>query len=359
MNTNEVTNSHHKEFDDDFLEWEERDNSVPYLTHCIAGSIAGITEHVTMLPCDTVKTHMQVFEGKYTAIETAKKLYRSEGLSKFWRGASVLASGCIPAHATYFTVYELSKMKLLSNVHDNGIHPTIYALTGVLATSMHDLILTPFDMLKQRTQLAPNGLTHPSALLRYIVKNEGFLSLYRGYPITLLMNVPQAAVIVSVNESLKVLYKPKNGHNVLSYFLCAGIAGSASAMMTIPLDNIKTRLQTQTFFQDSRRDMEKSRPSIEKRFTPRMGLISMVAGSFLTPKKAFVTVKENPLTVAEPQIKYRDILSTVKTIFREEGFRGFVKGVVPRIVAQAPASAISWTAYEMMKKMLKSPKLHY
>lgn len=39
------------------------------------------------------------------------------------------------------------------------------------------------------------------------------------------MNVPQAAAIVSVNESLKVIYRPKNGHNVFSYFMCAGIAG--------------------------------------------------------------------------------------------------------------------------------------
>jgi len=57
------------EYDDEFLEWEERDDSIPYLNHCIgnfyfksvylfniiAGSIAGITEHVTMLPFDTVK----------------------------------------------------------------------------------------------------------------------------------------------------------------------------------------------------------------------------------------------------------------------------------------------------------------
>jgi len=40
------------------------------------------------------------------------------------------------------------------------------------------------------------------------------------------MNVPQAAVIVSVNESLKVLYRPEKGHNILTYFLCAGIAGN-------------------------------------------------------------------------------------------------------------------------------------
>jgi len=40
-----------------------------------------------------------------------------------------------------------------------------------------------------------------------------------------MMNVPSAAAIVSVNETLKVLYRPQNGHNVFSYFACAGLAG--------------------------------------------------------------------------------------------------------------------------------------
>jgi len=352
MQQDNKTNNH-QEFDDEFLEWEERDESVTYLSHCVAGSIAGITEHVAMLPFDTVKTHMQVFEGRYTAVETAKRLYNADGFSKFWRGASVLASGCVPAHAMYFSVYELSKQKLLPKLHDQSdkVYPYAYALTGILATSMHDMILTPFDTLKQRTQLAPTNFTSLSTILGYLAKNEGFLSLYRSYPITLLMNVPQAAVIVSVNESLKILYRPQQGHNVFSYFLCAGIAGSIAGALTIPLDNIKTRLQTQTFFSDSRRDQEKLKGIRQQ--TNKMGLLKMAASSFMAPKSTFATVKESTIPV-DPEIKYRDILSTAKTIFREEGVRGFVKGVIPRVIIQAPASAISWTAYEMMKKLLKT-----
>ena len=44
---------------DDFsLEWEERDDSVPVVTHMIAGSLAGIGEHVLLLPIDNIKTHV-------------------------------------------------------------------------------------------------------------------------------------------------------------------------------------------------------------------------------------------------------------------------------------------------------------
>lgn len=90
---------------------------------------------------------MQVHEGRYGAFETAKDLYKTEGMLKFWRGASVLASGCIPAHAAYFSVYEFFKLKFLPKFHDqkNEIYPYAYALTGVFATLIHDFIITPFD----------------------------------------------------------------------------------------------------------------------------------------------------------------------------------------------------------------------
>jgi solute carrier family 25 iron transporter 28/37 len=348
-----------QEFDDEFLEWEERDESVSYLTHCIAGSLAGVTEHVSMFPFDTIKTNMQAYGGRYTALQTAQRLYKAEGLAKFWRGASILASGCVPAHAIYFSVYEASKAKLVPKFHDknNQVHPYAYALTGALATAVHDLVLTPFDMLKQRTQIASRATTGLTSLLSYVIQKEGFRSLYRSYPITLLMNVPQAATIVCVNETLKVQYRPKNGHNVLSYFFCAGIAGSLAATMTIPLDNIKTRLQTQTFLVDSRRDQEKIKTFSEKKYSVGQSLLKMATKSFAVQKSYFGTSKKSSIVPAEVSIKYTDIMSTVKTILREEGLRGFVKGVGPRIMTQAPASAISWTAYEMLKKLINPSKV--
>ena len=44
---------------DEFLEWEERDAAhITLMRHCIAGSIAGISEHLTLYPIDTLKTHL-------------------------------------------------------------------------------------------------------------------------------------------------------------------------------------------------------------------------------------------------------------------------------------------------------------
>ena len=42
----------------------------------------------------------------------AKILYQDEGLFRFWKGAQIMASGCVPAHACYFLAYEHLKVYL-------------------------------------------------------------------------------------------------------------------------------------------------------------------------------------------------------------------------------------------------------
>lgn len=38
-------------------DWEQRDATVPFSYQVIAGTGAGIIEHLTMLPVDNIKTH--------------------------------------------------------------------------------------------------------------------------------------------------------------------------------------------------------------------------------------------------------------------------------------------------------------
>jgi hypothetical protein len=57
-----------------------------------------------MLPLDNVKTHCQA--GSHLSLfQIIRNIYKSGGLSNFYSGSSVLAMGCIPAHAIYFSIY--------------------------------------------------------------------------------------------------------------------------------------------------------------------------------------------------------------------------------------------------------------
>ena len=78
---------------------------------------------------------------------------------------------------------------------------------------------------------------------------EGLLSFYRSFPITLLMNIPWNGIMIMTNETIKPLIDEDKNHNFASYFLCAGFSsmkyylGMIASVLTMPLDNIKTRLQ--------------------------------------------------------------------------------------------------------------------
>jgi hypothetical protein len=58
-----------------------------------------------MIPIDNVKTHCQVGR-KYTINQIVKKIYNAGGWANFYAGSSIVAFGCAPAHAIYFSIYE-------------------------------------------------------------------------------------------------------------------------------------------------------------------------------------------------------------------------------------------------------------
>ena len=130
------------------------------------------------------------------------------------------------------------------------------------------------------------------------------------------MNAPSAAVMIGTNETLKTIVhsKAQVKPSILSYLFCGAIAGGFSGLITAPLDVIKTRLQTQNC------------------------------------KLSFGYVKG----ANHNHLKYRDLIQTIRLILAEEGLRGFAKGMLPRMLHQAPTAAITWTVYEAMKKVLNA-----
>jgi len=233
---------------------------------------------------------------------------------------------------------------------------------------IHDLILTPVYTMKQRMQIAPSHLKEYKTLLKLTYRNEGFQAFYRSYPLTAFMNVPNAAILVGVNETLKHNYKPEKGHTISSYILCAFVAGASASMFTAPLDNIKTRLQTGNFIkylnalevQESAARLLKEKEYKESVRSPRTSISTLKVMKDARPlsSRPFSTMppEANPASsILKEKIapfKVRDALKIAKMIYAEGGIRGLYKGALPRVITTAPASAISWTTYELMKGWL-------
>lgn len=252
------------------------------------------------------------------------------GMSRLFRGVQSVMVGCVPAHALYFSSYEVVKAATLDR-HGNV---TTYgsALAGAAAVVSHDLILAPLDTVKQRLQLGHyRGLGHALATM---IRNEGVVSLFRSFPITLATNIPYGMVMVGTNEFCKQQWtdsgagegEPHRALTVPVTMAAGGLAGLVASAATTPLDRIKTYLQTQ---QLSPACMLSPQSSHHPESCP---LQQSTGGS-------------KPIVA--------DWRQAARRIYQTEGAAGFFRGLAPRILSHTPAVAISWTTYEAAKRYLQ------
>lgn len=79
-----------------------------------------------------------------------------------------------------------------------------------------------------------------------------------------------------------------------------------------------------------------------------------VAGGFAagltTPMDVIKTILQTKGTSSDPEIRsINSFMGGCRLLYQREGFRGFFKGVRPRIVTTMPSTAICWSAYEFSK----------
>ncbi|KAL8089173.1 uncharacterized protein LOC141698030 [Apium graveolens] len=274
----------------------------------VAGSIAGMIEHMAMFPVDTIKTQMQALGScpiKSASLSQAvKTILKSQGTAGFYRGISAMGLGAGPAHAVYFSVYENCKRRFEVEGSGNGNH-VAHASAGVVATVASDAVFTPMDMVKQRLQLSSSPYKGVLDCVRRVVKEEGYRAFYASYRTTVLMNAPFTAVHFSTYEAMKKGLSEVSGESVederlVVHATAGAVAGALAAVVTTPLDVVKTQLQCQGV----------------------CGCDRFKSGSI------------------------RDVL---QTILKKDGYVGLMRGWMPRMLFHAPAAAICWSTYEAGK----------
>jgi len=256
-----------------------------------------------------------------TAVPTAR-------FARLWTGVQTMMVGCAPAHALYFSSYELVK-GFAGHSHLGN------AAAGAAATTMHDCIMTPLDTMKQRLQLGHYKGSMTTAFVE-IVRHEGFTGLYRSFGITLLTNIPYGMIMVTTNEHLKeYLTKDTNLPPSTSTYLLAGCgSGGVASAITTPLDRIKTRLQTQAMG------------------TAMAAMESPAASAAAHCDLQAFTAKCHKAKAIHSAVKYHSLFEAGQSIVSQEGIQGLFRGLTPRVLTHMPAVAISWTTYETVKQWL-------
>lgn len=300
------------------VDYEALPDDASVTAHLSAGAFAGIMEHTVMYPVDSLKTRMQMLASgelvNRSVISSISKISSTEGAYALWRGVSLVVLGAGPAHAVYFSVFEATKTLLVNQLTSTSstkwvtdeTYPLIASVAGITGTVASDALMTPFDMLKQRMQVAQSkssGMNLMRTALN-IYKNEGLGAFFVSYPTTLFTNIPFAALNFGFYEYTSSLLNPTSTYIPYYHCLSGGIAGGIAAALTNPFDCIKTALQTRG------------------------------------------------VSTQESLRKVDGFFSAAKVLYREGGLAAFMRGWRPRIIFNVPSTAISWTAYEMAKELL-------
>ena len=187
----------------------------------IAGSAAGMSEHLVMFPFDTMKTKImseRVGWRYHHLVSTTRLIMAEEGAAGFYRGFAPAFLSAIPSHAALFTAYELAKSTAL----DLGASQEVAYLVGAgAATCVHDTVSVPFDVVKQRLQENSSGTSSALRCFREVRAKEGISAFTRSLPATYLMNFPNQAVHwLTYETAKKLLGKEVEERVALDFFLC-------------------------------------------------------------------------------------------------------------------------------------------
>jgi len=216
-----------------------------------------------------------------------------------YRGLPAQLVGITPEKAIKLTANDFFRYKF-TNKQTGEIKIWQEGTAGGLAGLMQVVVTSPYELVKVRlqTQVVAQGHTRKSA---FIIMNElGLRGMYTGVAACLLRDVPFSAIYFTTFANMKkaVLLnwvEPGKDITLLHRFICGCGAGCVSAFVVTPADVIKTRLQA----------------------------------------------KASAGTVA-----YKGILDCSSRIWKEEGFRAFFKGSVPRMLIVSPLFGITLTVYE-------------
>jgi len=320
-----------------FCEW---DRQGPFWHHAAAGSCAGVVEHVSIYPLDNIKTNLQAFPGSQTAPrfrDVWRQLSQRGIVHGFFRGSATVIMGCVPAHIALFATYERSKYYLITANQSSAEMVPRAAICGGAATVVHDLIVTPTDVIKQRLQLGCYSTIRDA--VRNLLAEEGPSCFFRSMPVTMAMNVPYGCIQVAANEwgkrqlNLSELHDSESvRRNLPWFFLSAGFSGALAAFCTQPLDVMKTRLQTQDC------------------------LLTCQTTCLSPDLRPINTEGRNPIrpNSVRRQAKYSGIADAFRKILAQEGAAIFFKGSFARAAICIPSAAISWGTYEAVKSSLQS-----
>uniref|UniRef100_A0A4W3JS36 Mitochondrial carnitine/acylcarnitine carrier protein n=1 Tax=Callorhinchus milii TaxID=7868 RepID=A0A4W3JS36_CALMI len=196
------------------LQQKRPDEVLTYPQLFAAGMLSGVFTTVIMAPGERIKCLLQIQatsgEKKYAGpMDCVKQIYRETGIRGIYKGTVLTLMRDVPASGMYFMSYEWLKTVLTpegTSVNDLSVPSILFA--GGVAGILNWTVAIPPDVLKSRFQTAPEGM-YPNGfrdVLRELVREEGIVSLYKGFTPVMLRAFPaNASCFLGFEVAMKFL----------------------------------------------------------------------------------------------------------------------------------------------------------
>ncbi|CUA73922.1 Tricarboxylate transport protein [Rhizoctonia solani] len=219
-----------------------------------AGTFAGAVEAFVTYPTEFVKTRSQFDGNKDGPIAIIRETWTKHGAKGFYSGCMALVVGNAAKAGVRFLSYDRFKQMLADqNGKDIAHDPTPQA--GLGAGMMEAIFaVTPSETIKTKLiddsklpQPRFRGLIHGTGI---IVREEGIRGVYRGLFPVMMRQGANSAVRFTTYSTLKQFVQSnmrlREGVPLPSSvtFGVGAVAGLVTVYTTMPLDVIKTRMQS-------------------------------------------------------------------------------------------------------------------
>ncbi|KAF8979656.1 hypothetical protein BGZ46_005181 [Entomortierella lignicola] len=296
---------------------------------------------VVAWPMEVARTRMQASKDNrpQSTFKLLRDIARTEGPTKLFRGLGPFLLTSLPSQFLYLGVYEHATTVIERNFPDrhnsnSAMREVAVAGTaGFLAEAISAGLYVPTDIISQRlrVQSESKGSAHLTSIdiFKSIYRTDGIRGYYQGFVATLLAFTPSSVTHWAGYEATKkVLFNQLSAreqsqiqqgnpdgffakyrlsqNNTLIVGLSALNASVLSLIISSPFDMVRVRLQLlDSYHQEQAEQLKK-------------GWWSMA-----------------------------------KLIAKEEGVRGFFKGMAPKIMAAIPGGIGYLFAYEYIKENLE------
>ncbi|KAK7959683.1 uncharacterized protein PG986_004537 [Apiospora aurea] len=332
----------------------------------LAGAAAAFTVDLLIYPLDTLKTRQQSQDFLQTFADPAAKtkapprqLFRG-----LYQGIGIVIVATLPAAGTFFTTYEAAKTFLGRHVGPadhaaaaaaagggrkklvNLPQPLVHSAASAFAEMASCVVLTPAEVIKQNAQMVQRQQPGPSSsggaisgsssikALRQLAGGAGAgRKLLSGYTAMVARNLPFTAIQFPIFEHVReLMWKKGNSRTKEESSLwrtgwvtgtSAGLAGSFAAVVTTPMDVVKTRMMLMAGGGDGGQKRKEGKEGV--------------------PAETKQAAKAKDA---------RGGLAVARQVLRERGVPGLFRGAVLRAAWTAVGSGLYLGMYEVSKVWL-------